>query len=158
DVAERLGRALLLVGGVYDAAYHARAVAPRVREAEAIGPGEPIRGAVHIGPRKREDIYALLGSAAATLMPVHWDEPFGLVAVESLAAGTPVVAFRRGGLAEIVDERSGALVDPDDVDAFAQAVTAVIGRDPAVCRARAMEFDLARMVARYEELYARVTG
>jgi glycosyltransferase involved in cell wall biosynthesis len=93
-----------------------------------------------------------LGEAAVTLMPVRWDEPFGLVAVESLATGTPVVAFRRGGLTEILDER--ALVAPDDVDAFASAAEEAVGRDPLACRMRAERFALPAMIDRYQALYA----
>lgn len=154
-VAARLGRGLILVGGAYDPAYQARAIAPRVRQLAALDPG-PVHGAVYLGPRTRGEVYALMASAAATLMPVHWDEPFGLVAVESLAAGTPVVGYRRGALPEIVTEDVGALVAPNDVAALARAVGAVVGRDPQVCRRRAAAFDLAVMVDWYVALYREV--
>jgi glycosyltransferase involved in cell wall biosynthesis len=152
DVAERLGRGLLLVGSIYDPAYHARAIAPRVRSVPDVPDGGPITGAVYIGPRTRDQVIRLLGDAAVTLMPVRWEEPFGLVAVESLAAGTPVVAFRRGGLAEILDEH--ALVTPDDVAAFASAAEEAVGSDPLACRARAERFALPAMIDRYHALYA----
>lgn len=155
DTAERLGRGLVLVGGVYDEAYHPRAVAPRVRAVTALPQGQ-VRGALWLGRRPPVDVYALMGSAAATLMPVRWDEPFGLVGVESLAAGTPVVAYARGGLTEIIDDTVGALVPPDDLAAFAAATERVIGIDPLRCRARAERFDLPAMVERYEALYARL--
>ncbi len=158
DVAERLGRPIVVVGGIYDAAYHARAIAPRVRAVDAIPRGAPIHGAVSLGPRPRAEVHALMGGAAATLMPVRWEEPFGLVAVESLAAGTPVVAYRRGALPEIIDEQVGAIVEPDDADAFARAVQRVIGLDGAACRRRAMAFDLSDTIRGHEALYRRVTA
>ncbi len=154
DVGERLGRGVLLVGGIYDNDYLARVVAPRVRIVRDLPIHEPIDGALYVGPRPRAEVIRLMGRAAVTMMPVRWDEPFGLVAVESLAAGTPVVAFRRGGVSEIIDERSGALVEPDDVDAFSRAVEGAIGRDPTACRARAELFALPRMIERYVALYA----
>ncbi len=152
DVADRLGRGIVVVGGVYDPAYHERVIAPRVRVAAGLDAG-PVRGAVYVGPRPRHEVHALMARAAATLMPVRWDEPFGLVAVESLAAGTPVVASRRGGLVEILDETVGALVAEEDVDAFSSAVGRVSRIDPRVCRERAAHFDTSVMVASYVSLY-----
>lgn len=151
DVAARLGRGLVLVGGVYDAPYYERAVAPRVREVRALD--EPVRGAVFLGPRTRAEVYALMAGAAVTLMPVRWDEPFGLVAVESLAAGTPVAGYRRGGLPEIVTDDVGGLVEPGDIRALADAAARVAGSDPAACRRRAEAFDLDTMTDRYGALY-----
>lgn len=142
-VAARLGREIVIAGGTYDTAYGARAVAP------LLGPAARL-----LGPLPRAEVLRLMGAAAATLMPVRWDEPFGLVALESLATGTPVVAYARGGLAEIVDPTCGALVAPDDEAAFAQAVAAVGGIDRAACRARASAFPLEAMVAGYEALLA----
>lgn len=151
DVAARLGRGLVLVGGVYDTPYYRRTIAPRVREVRALD--EPVRGAVYLGPRTRTEVYGLMAGAAVTLMPVRWDEPFGLVAVESLAAGTPVAGYGRGGLPEIVTDDVGALVAPGDVEALAHATARVIGTDPAACRRRAEAFDLGTMTGRYEALY-----
>ncbi len=157
DVAELLGRGIVLVGGAYDERYHASAIAPRVRRAADVGDG-PIRDAVYLGARPRRAVYALMARAAVTLLPVRWDEPFGLVAVESLAAGTPVVGYRRGGLAEIVDDEVGALVAPDDVDALARAVARSAGIPPLVCRGRAMAFDVTTMIDRYAALYRRLVA
>jgi glycosyltransferase involved in cell wall biosynthesis len=154
DVADRARRGIVLVGAVYDEAYFAKAVAPRVRAVPEALPGRRVRGAIYIGPRRREEVWALMGRAAATVMPVEWDEPFGLVAVESLATGTPVVAYRRGGLAEIIDETCGALVEPGDVESLAAAVDRVSRLDPLECRRRAARFDLGSMLDAYEELLA----
>ena len=156
EVADRGRRGILLVGAVYDDSYFAKAVAPRVRAVPDALPGQRVRGAIYIGPRRREEVWALMGRAAATLMPVEWDEPFGLVAVESLASGTPVVAYRRGGLADIVDETCGALAEPGDVAGLVAAVDHASRLDPRECRRRAARFDLETMLAAYESLLAAV--
>ena len=149
-VAERLGRDLLLVGGIYDETYYAEVVLPRVRRVPDWRIGDRVKGTVYIGRRPREDVYALMGGAAVTLMPVRWDEPFGLVALESLAAGTPVVAYRRGGLSEIIDQTCGALVERDDRDAFGREVLRAMDIDRAACRRHAERFPLERMLDAYE--------
>ena len=152
DVAARAGRGIVIVGGLYDESYFASAIAPRVWRESDIDPHGPVRGAVYLGARAREEVYRLMGGAAVTLLPVRWEEPFGLVAVESLAAGTPVVAYRRGGLVEIVDERSGVLVRPDDEAELVRAVGRAPALDPRDCRRRAERFGLAAMIEAYERL------
>ena len=64
-----------------------------------------------------------MARAAVALYPARWEEPFGMAAAEAQACGTPVVAFRRGGLGEVIaDGVTGFLVPPDDVQAAADAV------------------------------------
>ena len=156
DVAVRAASAaglpLAIVGGVYDRMYHERCVGPHVRPEESWSP--PTEGAVYYGPQPRQALHAILAGAAATLMPVRWDEPFGIVALESLAAGTPVVAFARGGLAELIDESCGVLVTPGAEDAFAGAIPRALRIDRRACRARAERFSLAAMLDAYEEVLA----
>lgn len=155
-LARRLGRPLLIVGGIYDQSYFDEMVGPQVTPLPGWRSGDDVQGIVWIGSRRREEVHALMGSAAATVMPVLWDEPFGLVALESLAAGTPVVGFRRGGLAEIVDETCGALVDPQDEHALDQAVRHALRCSPEACRRRAERFSLGAMLTGYEGVFAEV--
>jgi glycosyltransferase involved in cell wall biosynthesis len=89
-------------------------------------------------------------------MPVMWDEPFGLVALESLATGTPVFGYRRGGLTEIVDETCGALVRPGDVDALVHALASAPALAGEACRRRAERFSLDAMILGYETIYRAV--
>jgi glycosyltransferase involved in cell wall biosynthesis len=97
----------------------------------------------------------LLARARCLLFPVRWQEPFGIVLVEALACGTPVVALAGGAVTEILTHgRTGLVTDqPQDLP----GLLAQVGRlDPAACRQRAWRFDVAVMVAGYEAIYARL--
>jgi glycosyltransferase involved in cell wall biosynthesis len=150
DVARRTRRPLLMAGKVDggDREWFERDVAPLVD-------GERIRIVGEVGRAGKAE---LLACAAALLFPIVWDEPFGLVVVEALASGTPVVAFRRGSVPELIDDGvTGFLVD--DADAMADAVGRVDRLDRAACRVTAeRRFSVERMVddllSRYEETIA----
>ncbi len=102
-------------------------------------------------------MWAAMARAAVVVCPARWDEPFGMAAADAQACGTPVVAFKRGGLGEIiVDGVTGFLVAPDDIQAAADAVrrTAQISR--AACREHAeRHLDLERSLDAHEQLYRR---
>lgn len=149
EIAARSGRPLLVVGDVYDKAYFAAEVEPRLAA---------MPNATYLGPRSREDVWRLMGDASALLCPSRWQEPFGLAPCEAQAAGTPVIAYARGGLGEVVaDGRTGYVVAPGDVTAAADAVGRVGALDRAACRAWVSErFDLPHMLDGYEALYSRV--
>lgn len=141
-VAERAGRRLRVVGGVYDAGYHA-GLQGRLRQHDVVG----------AQPRSR--VFLEMASAQGVLMPAKWEEPFGLTAVEAMATGTPVAAYRRGALPEVIaDGVSGFIVPEGDVEALARAAAAFGSIDRAACRAWAhRHFDLTRMVDEYVQLY-----
>jgi glycosyltransferase involved in cell wall biosynthesis len=85
-------------------------------------------------------------------MPITWPEPFGMVMVESLAAGTPVLAFNHGAAPEIVEQgRNGFLVE--DEDEMAEKVEQAGEIDPAECRRSAERFSPHRVAAGYEVVY-----
>lgn len=89
--------------------------------------------------------------ACATLMTPRWIEAFGNTAIESMACGTPVVAYDRGGPAEIIEHgKNGILVPVGDVHALAEGVRAAKLLDRRAVRARAEEFSIARMADRFE--------
>jgi UDP-glucose:tetrahydrobiopterin glucosyltransferase len=113
-----------------------------------------------LGAIPRPAVFAEMARAQVLLMPVKWDEPFGLTAVEAMAAGTPVVAYARGALPEVVASGvSGFLVAPGDLNDLAAAAVRARDLDPHRCRAWALEhFDLTRMLEDYVRLYATVTG
>ena len=86
-------------------------------------------------------------------------EPFGLVAAEALACGTPVAGYDRGALSEIVDPETGVLCTAGDVDELATAMAQAATRDRHVVRRRACErFSLDRMVDDYERTYVQMSG
>ena len=100
----------------------------------------------------------LVGAASVTLVTPRWDEPYGLVVAESLACGTPVAAFDRGGVAEVMDPRCGVLVEADYVAGLADAALRARSLSRAAARAQACRHcSVAAMVDGYEELYARLT-
>jgi glycosyltransferase involved in cell wall biosynthesis len=113
-------------------------------------------GIEYVGEVSHDEKVRLLQRAMATVFPIQWPEPFGLVMVESMACGTPVLATRYGAVPEVIEEgRSGVIVDsPDEMPA---ALEAVIRLDPAECRRSADErFSASRMVADYVRAYERL--
>lgn len=99
----------------------------------------------------------LLGGAAATLFPAAWEEPFGLVMLESMLCGTPVIAYGHGSVPEVVEEGvTGFLVDSVDAmaDRLSQLVTGRSPFDRERCRSVTVaRFGRSRMVSAYAELY-----
>jgi glycosyltransferase involved in cell wall biosynthesis len=116
------------------------------------------RGVRSVGPVGGEAKRELLAGARALVMPIRWEEPFGLVMIEAMLCGTPVVATRLGAAPEIVEDgRTGFLVDGDD--ALGPALRRAAALDRSRCRRRARErFGAARMVADHERLYRAATG
>jgi glycosyltransferase involved in cell wall biosynthesis len=99
-----------------------------------------------------------MARAAVVVCPARWEEPFGMVAAEAQACGTPVVAFNRGALGEVIlDEVTGFLVPPDDIPAAADAVTRAPGLSRSECRAHAeRHLDIERILDAHEQLYGRL--
>ncbi len=147
-LARRAGVRLDLYGDGYDDAY-----AQSVTDAADAEPDVTVHPAV-----PRATLWETFASAAAVLCPIHWDEPFGLVAAEAQACGTPVVAYRRGGLQDIViDGVTGFLVEPGDVAAAVAALGHVSELDRAACRGHAEAcFDLEAVLDAHERAYQRV--
>jgi glycosyltransferase involved in cell wall biosynthesis len=150
-VAERTERPLVIAAKAYAAdeiAFVEEVIRPAVAANIAEFLGE-VTGA------ERDD---LLRSSAATLMLGGWPEPFGLVAIESLALGTPVIGRRAGALPEIIEHGvDGFLVDDVNEAAFAIQRLGRLDRTEIACRARE-RFSAARMTDLYEAAYARVVG
>ena len=143
EIARRAGRRLVICGIVQDERYFAEAVEPHVD-------GDAVVYLGSVGPERRAEV---LGAATALLHPIHFDEPFGLSVVEAMACGTPVVAYQRGSMAEVIDEGvTGYLAR--DVESAASAVAAAAALDRAAVRARAAaRFGADRMVEDYLRVY-----
>jgi glycosyltransferase involved in cell wall biosynthesis len=146
DIARRAGRRLVICGIVQDERYFAEQVQPHVD-------GDRVRYLGSVGPAQRANV---LGSAAVLIHPVAFDEPFGLAVVESMACGTPVVAYPRGAMPEVIDDGvTGYLADGPAT--AAAAVDRAAGLDRAACAAVARDrFAAARMVTDYLALYRRL--
>ncbi len=114
--------------------------------------------AVYLGDLKRGELVEAYREAAAVIMPLAWDEPFGLVVVESLASGTPVIGWRRGALPELIEDGVTGFV-VDDVAGAVAAVANLGGLDRAVCRREAeTRFSIPVMTRGYVAAYRRVLG
>lgn len=142
-IARAAGRPLLIAGIVHDQRYFDEQVAPHVD-------GDRVRYLGSIGADERNHA---LGSVAVLLHPIHFDEPFGLSVVEAMACGTPVVAYRRGSMAEVIDDGVTGFAVPGLEQAVA-AVSAAVALDRRVVRATAeRRFGVARMVEEYLAVY-----
>jgi glycosyltransferase involved in cell wall biosynthesis len=143
DAARRAGRSLLLAGPLSDRSYFDAEVAPHLNER--------IR---YLGHLPHTELAALVGCSAAALVTPMWDEPYGLVVAEALSCGTPVVAFARGGIPELVDGACGRLVAPGDTPAMAAAIKEAVTLPRARVRQRALErCSAGAMLSRYLTLY-----
>ncbi len=146
DAARLAGLQLRLAGPIVDAAYWEAEVAPRL--------GEGVHYAGHLDHGALAD---LVGASLVALMTPAWEEPFGLAAAEAMATGTPVAAFARGGLREIVTPDVGALARPGDVRSLAAAIGRAARLSRQDVRARAMRrLGIDSMGAGYERLYGRL--
>ncbi len=146
DIARRTGRRLVIAGIVQDESYFTEQVLPYVD-------GEHVVYLGPVGPTRRAEV---LGSAAVLLHPIHFDEPFGLSVVEAMACGTPVVAYQRGSMCEVVDEGVTGYLVPG-VESAVTAVERAARLDRAGVHARAVaRFGVDRMVEQYLQVYDRI--
>jgi UDP-glucose:tetrahydrobiopterin glucosyltransferase len=148
DIARAAGMPIDVFGDVYDPGYSRERIGPR-----RSWPGVTVRPGV-----PRTVLWQAMARAAVVLFPACWDEPFGMAAAEAQACGTPVIAFQRGGLSEVImDGVTGFLVPPGDLDAAAAAVSKVAGLSRPACREHAEDhLDLDLTLDAHERLYRRV--
>ena len=153
EVAKRVGLPLIMaikIAEPLEIEYYDTMMAPALVDADV-----DIRTGV-----EHDEKVDLMGRARAVLVPIRWDEPFGLVMAEAMACGTPAVAYRRGAAPElVVDGETGYLIEPGDLGAFVDATHQVERIAPSACRQRVEEhLSSDRMVARYVELYERLVA
>jgi glycosyltransferase involved in cell wall biosynthesis len=145
QIALKAKRRLVIAGIVQDAGYFERSVAPYLND--------DITYVGSAGPEKRNE---LLGNAYALLHPIRFEEPFGLSVAEAMLCGTPVIAFNKGSMPELIkDKETGFLVDT--VDEAVAAVSQIPAIDRATCRAwSAQKFSKEKMAEDYLALYHRI--
>jgi glycosyltransferase involved in cell wall biosynthesis len=153
DAARAAGVPIVLAGKCSEPAeqeFFDAEIAPRL--------GDDVRYVGEAGGRQKRELCA---RARALLFPIQWEEPFGIVMLEALACGTPVVATRRGSVPEVVEDGvNGVVVDADaEVDEIARALHEAVAIDAARCRASVrLRFTPQLMAEGYEAVYRSVTG
>jgi glycosyltransferase involved in cell wall biosynthesis len=145
DVAQQAGRRILLVGKCTEPdeqEYFDAEVQPRLgREAE------------YLGEMEAEEKYELLGRAAALVFPLQWEEPFGMVLVEAMACGTPVLSLARGAVPEVVVDGVTGYVRRE-ADELVECLGLLDRIDPRACRKHVEQsFSPETMVSGYERVY-----
>lgn len=146
DIAEQAGMKLIMAGIIQDREYYEEHIKPRIDNKLVTYVGS-------VGPTDRS---RLLGNAYALLHPINFNEPFGLSIVESMACGTPVIAFNRGSMPELINHgHNGFLVS--NVDEAVSAVNEIPTIDRSACRTCVKErFTVERMVDEYINVYNKI--
>ncbi|HET8736349.1 MAG TPA: glycosyltransferase family 4 protein [Pricia sp.] len=146
EIAKACGMPLKIAGLIQDTSYFNRDIAPHITGGDI----------TYLGNVGQEEGSALLGNAKALLHPIYFNEPFGLSVAESLMCGTPVIAFDRGSMRELLEDgKTGFLVN--SVKEAVIAVSRLNAIDPFYCRAHAQKkFSIERMAKHYLDLYRQV--
>jgi len=147
QVAKMTGEKLLIVGPPVAGPYWDKKVAPYLD-----------KNIQYIGFVARDQLFKYYQRAKATLVPIQWEEPFGLVLTESMACGTPVVAFERGAVPEIViDGKVGFIIKDNNLEAMAGAIKKVDKIKRADCRKHVEQnFTIEKMVEGYEKVFYKI--
>jgi len=146
--AEKLGVKLLLAGRIdpTQVDYFNTYIKPHLNK--------KIRYVGELSQKQLSDFY---GEAKACLYPIEWEEPFGLVVAEAMACGTPVIAYRRGSMPELIENGKTGFVVESNLDKFVAAMKKVDRIDRRLVRKRVEErFSKERMVEDYEKLYYEI--
>src|SRR5258706_9258094 len=145
QVAKMCNKKLIIAGLIQDSEYFENKIKPLINDSDIIYVG-------NCGPAERNE---LLGNALALLHLIHFDEPFGLSVAEAMCCGTPVIAFNRGAMPELIlHENTGLLVDSIEAAAGAVKQIHLIKRED--CRVWACSsFSAQKMVSNYIEVYKR---
>jgi glycosyltransferase involved in cell wall biosynthesis len=145
EAARLAGLPLTIAGPIDDREYFERCVSA------AVASGAEVEYAGHLDSTA---LSTLVGDSDVALVTPCWEEPFGLVAIEALACGTPVAAFARGALPEILDARTGVLARPEDSADLARQIERARRLSRADCRRRAVRrYSLGAMTDRYLDAY-----
>jgi glycosyltransferase involved in cell wall biosynthesis len=146
EIAQGCSKKLILAGIIQDDAYYHQHIEPRLDNNDVVYVGS-------VGPVQRNQ---LLGKATALLHPINFNEPFGLSVVESMACGTPVIAFNKGSMPELIENgKNGFLVNT--LHEAIEAVAHIRDIERACCRRRVEQyFTTNHMVEKYIQVYEMI--
>ena len=147
-IAKKAGKQLIMAGIIQDEGYFNEKVKPHIDDEQIVYVGSA-------GPEKRDK---LLGNALALLHPIYFDEPFGLSVAEAMACGTPVIAYNRGSMPELIQNgKTGFLVSgPDEAVDVLKDLSSI---NRKYCREHAVDhFSNESMVNGYFEVYKKILG
>ena len=150
EIARRSGKHLKVAAKIYpeEREYFGRIIKPLLQECRSF-----VEFIGEVGGREKDEF---LGRASALLFPVDWAEPFGLVMIEALACGTPVIGWRNGSVPEIIEDGVTGFV-ADDMEQAVRGVEQITGLSRWACRKAFEErFDASRMAADYVDVYRRL--
>jgi glycosyltransferase involved in cell wall biosynthesis len=150
EITRRTGRQLKVAAKIYDEdrSYYQSSIEPLLRECKSF--------VEFVGEVGGDDKDKLMGDAYALLFPIDWPEPFGLVMIESLACGTPVIAWNNGSVPEVIASGETGFV-VDSIDEAVSAVGEVRHLSRHACRQAFEErFDASRMARNYVDVYSRL--
>ena len=143
EAARRAGLSLRFAGPISNELYYREKIVPLMAD-----------DARYLGHLAHVQLAAAIAGARAFLCTPVWEEPYGLVVAEALACGTPVAAFARGAVPELLDAGCGVLAASNDVEGLAAAALSAQQLDRFACRHRAQQIGDARlMMSRYESFY-----
>ncbi|HLN72006.1 MAG TPA: glycosyltransferase family 4 protein [Prolixibacteraceae bacterium] len=146
QIARQAGRKLIISGLIQDEAYFQNKIKPLINDKDIVYVGNS-------GPKERNE---LLGNAFALLHPISFEEPFGLSVAEAMICGTPVIAFHRGSMPELIEEgKTGFLIA--DIDQAVKALEKLGTLDRSyVSRYAISKFSREKMVDHYMEIYQKI--
>lgn len=145
EAAKKAGVKIVLVGGKKREPYFTDKIAPQIDDDKVKYLGE-------VESAERTKVFR---NAKGFLFPINWEEPFGLVVIEAMASGTPVIAFNHGAMSEIIDDgKDGFIVE--NVDGMSEAIGKIDQIDRSFCRKKVEEkFTYEKMVDRYLQAYEK---
>ena len=146
EIARKCEKQLIIAGLIQDQKYFSEKISPHINGTDVI----------YVGNATQKEGNILLGQAKAMLHPIYFEEPFGLSVAEAMMCGTPVIAFARGSMPELIrNTTTGFLVN--SLEEAVKAVENIYQIDRKACREHAVElFSIQRMVEKYIELYERI--
>jgi glycosyltransferase involved in cell wall biosynthesis len=150
EIARRTRMKLKVAAKIYpeERDYYKQTIEPLLHESSSF-----VEFIGEVGGHEKDEF---LGHAYALLFPIDWPEPFGLVMIEALACGTPVIAWRNGSVPEVIEDGVTGFV-VDSVEEAAEAVDRVAWLDRPACRQKFEErFDAARMARDYLQIYRQL--